>query len=93
MKADEKGNCMTQSAKHVSIIISLKIFNKLLNHTLFFLHQLAWGRVTETVNIYFTLKQLILLKGLRVKSERKKIFVSLTQIPNVVYVNASPEDS
>lgn len=35
----------------------------------------------------------MLLKGLRVKSERKKIFVSLTQIPNVVYVNASPEDS
>lgn len=37
MKADEKGNCVAQSAKHVSI----KIVNKLLNHTVFFLHQLT----------------------------------------------------
>lgn len=42
METDEKRKLHgTQSAKHVSIIITLKIFNKLLNHTLFFLHQLA----------------------------------------------------
>lgn len=30
----EKRSSMAQSAKHVSIIISFKIFNELLNHTL-----------------------------------------------------------